>query len=78
MSKKEHVQYILKHESGFYVKRASGTLNLTEDISDAMRFEPNDKATQSIWETLYKDDRYSVIKRTETTEITYEGVKTVE
>ena len=74
--RKETIHYLLKHESGFYVKTASGFIELTEDKEKAKRFDPMKKDAD--WNKLYSTGKYIVEKRTEIVAVKYEGVEAIE
>ncbi len=76
MSSKTDVTYILQHiPSGFYAKASYGDLELTENITKAKQFEPNETKSAVMWSKLISSDSFKVIKRTETTSTSYEEVE---
>ncbi len=76
MSSKTDVTYILQHiPSGFYAKASYGDLELTENKSNAKRFEPNETKSAAMWAKLTSSGAFKVIKRTETTSTSYEEVE---
>ena len=74
--RKETIHYLLKHESGFYVKTASGFIELTEDKEKAKRFDPMKKDAD--WKKLYATGHYKTVKRTETLSVDYQEVERIE
>jgi len=74
MAKKEDVTYLLKHNSGFFVKSTAGHTELTSDINRAKRFPVNEIRNSDAWEELYSTGDYTTIKRTEILNIDYEEV----
>ena len=70
--KKEFIHYLLKHESGFYVKTTTGFIELTEDKEKAKRFDPMKKDAD--WKKLYATGQYKSVKRTEVITVKYEEV----
>ena len=72
--RKETIHYLLKHESGFYVKTASGFIELTEDKERAKRFDPMATEKSDDWNKLYSTGKYIVEKRTEVIAVKYEEV----
>lgn len=74
--KKENVTYILKHiPTGYFLRSTGSEITLTDTISRAVKLEPNDKTTDTLWKKFAEKDDYTLIKRTEVTTVEYEEVK---
>lgn len=75
MSKQETTTYVLKHNvSGMYAKSYYGELTLTDMISKAKEFDPNDSQSNSGFSKLIQSGNFSILKKTETITIGYTEV----